>query len=136
MWEIISNRSNFRKLVPFIADEVIYEGDPNTVNTNLTLRWVNKKVECFLKVTNVSCDKKNIIWEYSMHCYQGVPLVPDQEIKFKIIRINEDSCFLEFKHVFKQKLKQNILDTITQDKKKILSKLNEKIIQIAKQRIK
>ena len=136
LWEIISNWSNFRKLVPFIADEVIYEGDPNTVNTNLTLRWVNKKVECFLKVTNVSCDKKNIIWEYSMHCYQGVPLVPDQEIKFKIIRINEDSCFLEFKHVFKQKLKQNILDTITQDKKKILSKLNEKIIQIAKQRIK
>ena len=79
---------------------------------------------------------RKILWEYSMHCYQGVPLVPDQEIKFKIIRINEDSCFLEFKHVFKQKLKQNILDTITQDKKKILSKLNEKIIQIAKQRIK
>ena len=53
LWEIISNWSNFRKLVPFIADEVIYEGDPNTVNTNLTLRWVNKKVECFLKVRKI-----------------------------------------------------------------------------------
>jgi len=135
LWALISNWANFKKLVPFIADEVIYEGDPNKLGTNLTLKWVKKEVECNLKVIKVSCDKKSDIWEYYMHCYKGVPVVPDQEIRFKIVKLSESQCFLEFRHVFKQYIKQDILDTIGADKKRILATLNEKLEKIAKNSI-
>jgi len=127
LWAIISNWTNFKKIVPFIADEVIYEGDPSTVDTKLTLKWIKKKVECHLKVVKVNCDKKKETWEYHMNCYKGVPAVPNQDIKFKIIRINDSTCFLEFKHAFKQHIKQDILDTIAKDKKKILLSLKDNL---------
>jgi len=132
LWAIVANCTNFKKVVPFIADEVVYEGDPNNVNTKLILKWIKKKVECYLKVTKVNCDKKSDIWEYHMNCYKGVPVVPNQEIKFKIVKINEDSCFLEFKHMFRQYIKQDILDTIAKDKKKDIINVEGKADEINK----
>jgi hypothetical protein len=127
LWEIVSNWNILKKLVPFIADLVIYEGSPKVKGTNLRLKWLKKNIECFLKVERVSNEIDNDVWEYSLLCYKGVPAVPEQEIIFKILRIDKNFSFLEFKHVFKQSIKNEILESISQDKKKILQTLKEKI---------
>jgi len=124
-WSIISDWSNFKKLVPFIADEVVYDGNSHTVGSKLTLKWVKKNVECFLKVSQVNCDKKSDVWKYAMTCIKPTPEVPNQEIHFKIIKTSESSCFLEFKHIFKQRVNKEIIDIIAKDKKKILLSLKE-----------
>ncbi len=135
LWEIVSNWNIFKKLVPFIADLVIYDGNPQVKGTNLRLKWLKKNIECFLKVERVSIEKDSDIWEYSLLCYKGVPAVPEQEIIFKIVRIDKYFSFLEFKHVFKQSIKSEILESISQDKKKILQTLKEKIDKL-KQNVK
>ena len=84
LWAIISNWNILQKIVPFIADEVVYDGVPDEVDSNLTLKWVKKNVEVYLKVNEVDCDRKSDIWVYSLICVKGIPVVKDQKIRFKI----------------------------------------------------
>lgn len=130
VWEIVSNWNIFKKLVPFIADDIKYEGDPQIQGTEVRLIWVTKKIECFLKVERVSIDKDSKIWEYSLLCYKGVPAVPEQEIIFKIVRIDKNYTFLEFKHIFKHSIRKEVLEITAQNKKKILQTLKEKISKL------
>jgi len=54
-------------------------------------------------------------------------VVPKQDIELKLIEINENSCFLEFKHIFKQYIKEPVVQIISKDKKKILLTLKNVI---------
>ena len=67
-----------------------------------------------------------------MTCFKGMPPVPEQEIRFKIVRIDKHFSFLEFKHIFKQGVNKDIMESITQDKRKILITLKEKLGMLVK----
>jgi len=116
-----------RKLVPIIADNVVYLGDPLKKDSKLLLKWISKKIECYLKVEEVRNEDLKEDWVYSMQCYDGIPKPPIQNLIFTLNSVNEDIVFLEFKHVFHEPIKYDIMKNISQDKKKILQELRIKL---------
>jgi hypothetical protein len=123
IWNIITNWKKFQKIVPILADEISYEGDPLQINTHLILKWINKKMTCSLKVLEVN--KKNLIdeWDYVLECFDGTPKVPLQELHFKLIDLTNKSTFVQFQHIFKETLKYDLIESVGKDKKHILSSL-------------
>jgi hypothetical protein len=127
LWSIITNWVEFRKLVPVIADRVVYLGDPLKKDSKLLLKWTNKNIECYLKVEEVRNEGLNEDWVYSMQCYDGIPKPPIQNLIFTLNSVCEEIVFLEFKHVFHEPIKYDIMKNISQDKKKILQELRNKL---------
>jgi hypothetical protein len=123
VWEIVTNWRIFQKIVPIIADEVIYEGEPLEVGTKLTLIWNGKNVNCVMQVKRVKIRER--FWEYCLEIIDGRPKLPNQEIKFILTEFSEDYTFVVFKHEYKQHLKGEIIDSISKDKKKILTQLKK-----------
>ena len=127
LWRVVSNWVEFRKLVPFIADEVIYSGDPLVKGTNIVLKWFKKNAECIMNVIEANMDDQKNFGTYSIMCVGGNPKPPLQHVFFIFTKINEETVFLEFKHSFLEPVKYEVLNSISQDKKKILSELRKKI---------
>ena len=127
VWKIVTNWTEFRGLVPIIADEVVYTGDPLNLETKLELKWIKKEANCILKVTEVSNETSSLNWSYNMLCYDGLPKPPLQNIGFSLFSIGGHSVFLEFKHTFLEPIKYEIMRCISQDKQNILLELRKKL---------
>ena len=127
IWGVVTNWFEFKNLVPFIAEKVVYIGDPLMKDSKLLLKWPSKNVECHLKVIGMKCDENEAIWEYFLECYDGVPKPPAQHLSFTLSKLTEDSVFLEFKHTFLDPIEYDILQNISQDKQKILLQLRKAI---------
>jgi len=127
LWGIVTNWVEFRALVPLISDDVIYDGDPLVKDTKLTLKWLKKGAECHLRVKIVSCNDNDDIWTYMMECYDGSPKPPPQNIVFIISKMSEEDVFLEFKHEFLETINQGIMQSMSQDKQKILLELRKQL---------
>jgi hypothetical protein len=119
-FDVISNWTVLREVAPTIADNVEYEGVPTELNTKLKISFVAKKMICYLKVIKCDNDELSNEWLYHLECYDGKPKVPLQEIHFSVVKIKDDSCYLSFRHVFKQPVKIEIIDTISTEKRNIL----------------
>ena len=127
IWGIITNWFEFKNLVPFIAEKVLYIGDPLIKGSKLVLKWPSKNVECHLKVISMKYDENEPIWEYLLECYDGIPKPPIQHLSFNLSKIKEDSIFLEFTHTFLSPIDYDILQNISQDKQKILLQLRKSL---------
>lgn len=125
IFDIVSNWTVLQPIAPSIADQVEYEGDPLVIGTKFKISFLAKKMVCFLKViqneTNENCNE----WKYYLECYDGKPKVPLQEIHFNIIKISETCCYLSFKHIFKSPIKVEIIESLSEGKRDILSKIKE-----------
>lgn len=126
VWNIITNWSKLQKIVPTLADEVLYDGDPLSVNTKCKLQWNTKNMEFNIKVKKVLKENPTDDWEYVLECYDGRPKVPLQELHFKLIHLPElKYTYLQFQHVFKEPLKYEMIESIIKDKKNILSSVRK-----------
>ena len=74
----------FKKHVRLIAD----------IDAKVALKWHEKMVTCYLKVVLIECDKSNNDWIYRLECYDGIPKIPNQILKFTVMKGSEDKCFL------------------------------------------
>jgi hypothetical protein len=75
----------------------------------------------------VNDEDENSEWIYSMECYGGQPKPPLQTLSFTLYKVNNDSCFLEFKHTFHEPILYDVMQNISQDKQKILLELRKKL---------
>ena len=123
VWDIISDFNVFIKHVPLVADTAEYIGEPKVIGTKVVLKWLEKKVTCYLKVVLIECDKSNNEWIYRLECYDGIPKIPNQILTFTVMKVNEEKCFLKFKHKFNSKLNYGYIELLSKEKKKILNKL-------------
>ena len=127
IWNIISNWVEFKNLVPFISEKVIYLGNPLKIDTKLLLKWTSKNIDCHLKVIKIDNDEQKNEWTYVMECFDGIPKPPLQNLSFTLFQISEDSILLEFKHLFLEPIGYEILQNISLEKQKILLELRKKI---------
>jgi hypothetical protein len=126
VWDVVTNWELFHKYVPLVSESVVYDGPPTEVGTILRTINSTKKSENFLRVVKVSSNNENQM-EFKLECFRGVPKCPNQELQFLLIKIDEESCFLSFKHVFKQYIKYELLSVISKDKKSILVDLKKNL---------
>jgi hypothetical protein len=125
VFKILSDWREFQKLVPKICDEVGYVGKPSEIGSNLTLNWTNKKkAKCELKVTKCAFDEEKNQYEYSLIMIQAEPKVPDQEVHFKVLEIDKLS-YLEFLHLYTQRLPLEVEEKISKYKIQILKSLKK-----------
>jgi hypothetical protein len=122
IWDVITNWCVLKTVSPIIADEIQSHGDQLQVGSELKLIFYNKKnVQCHLKVLKVNCDLHSQDWEYCLECNCSKPNVPFQEIKFSIVFLKPNKSFLIFQHFFKEQLELKFINSISNEKKKILS---------------
>jgi len=121
--KIIGDWKKFSKVAPLIADRVEYLGDPLTVGTELQIYFNKQNLKCFLKIKHIEESQNSL--KFYLECYDGKPKVPLQDIHFDIEKINEEICIITFKHIFKQDLKYEFVNSISKDKRIILKLLKQ-----------
>jgi len=123
VWNLITNWKKLSEVAPLIADDVELKGDPKNIDSVIKLFFIDKKMMCLLKVKEIDATGCN--WTYHLECFDGFPKVPLQEIQFNLIKIDEDSCFLSFNHIFKEAINPKLIMSIEPDKRKILAKIKK-----------
>lgn len=123
IWRLITNWKEFVQIVPAVADEVELEGDPQQINSVVRLKFTTRDVECKLKVISINNNPQDEKWEYNLECVDGKPRVPKQILSFNLMDISDNMTFISFKHEFKQMVKYELMQSISNEKKKILSGL-------------
>jgi hypothetical protein len=121
LWELVTNWVEFRKVAPEIGQEIKIEGDQKILKTKFQLVFHDKNITCDLSVIKCNHDNDSIEWSYGVECSKNSAQIPPQEIYFNIVNINDNSCYLLFKHIFKGKVKSNFLKSLSNEKQKILS---------------
>jgi len=127
IWSIVSDFAKFAKLVPLVADKAEYDGDPLKGGTKLTLKWKSKNLVCYLKVISVEVNESQGTWVYTLQCYDGIPKVPEQTLILFVRKVNDNSCYLSFTHLFKYDYKNDFTENLSKQKKCILNKLRDSL---------
>lgn len=127
VWKIITNWKILNKIVPFIADEIEYNGNPLDVGTKMKMSSQSKNVEMIMQVTKVQNKKDNLEYEYELQLKESQPKMSKYDLKFTLIEINSEYTFVIFQHIYKEYLKSEILDSLGKDKKKILKELKKQM---------
>ncbi len=125
IWDLISDFRELIKKIPLVADSALYEGDPLSIGSKLTLKWEEKKVTCYLKVKDIEKDDVKNEWKYILECYEGTPKIPQQILEFKMKKIDENSCFLTFIHSFNTDIQSDFIKSISKQKKEILRQISK-----------
>ena len=122
IWDIITNWCVLRTISPLVADEVEYVGDQLIEGSHLKLIYnTNRNFVCDFKIVTVRNDVySSEDWEYFMELCTSYPKIPFQQIKFSIVFLESNKCFLTFTHEYKEKLNVNMLSKISADKKIVL----------------
>lgn len=121
IWDVITNWDLLRTVSPIMADEVQFKGDQLEEGSEMKLIFnIKKNFVCDVRVVKINCDIYSQDWEYFLECYYSQPKVPFQEIRFSVVFLKPDKSFLIFQHIFKQTLDLKIINSISDDKKRIL----------------
>jgi hypothetical protein len=124
IWDVITNWCVLRTVSPDVADEIQYKGNQLNVGSQIKLIFnIKRKFVCDLRVVKVNCDMYSQDWEYVLECYDSCPKVPFQEIKFSLVFLKLNKCFLIFQHVFKESLDHKVIHSISAQKKTILKNI-------------
>jgi len=132
-FKIVSDWGILKNVAPSIADRVKYKGDSSQVGSKFKIysQKPNGKNMVFkLKVINVETNENLVEWKYQLYCYEGKPRVPQQEIIFSVVKIKENSCFIGFKHIFKQPVKIKVIEGMSAEKRNILKLLKSHLESI------
>jgi len=109
----------FQKIVPEICDKVEYQGNKIRKGSNLKFHWTKRVKMCVdILVKDVIQHESKTIFKYE--CSDANNMVPKQDIEWEIIKISEDSCLIIFSHIFKDIIKQQSINQISEEKRKIL----------------
>jgi hypothetical protein len=123
VWEVVSNWRKFQKIVPSLSDDVAFleeESESNNeVGRLIELKWPTKKMKCNLKIIESDTSQQDC-WKFCLECYEGIPIIPLQDIEFQLIELKGGKTFISFFHIFKEPLKLELINTISKDKKIML----------------
>jgi hypothetical protein len=123
LWKILTDWELFRTHVPCIAESVEYQGDKLSKGSIIILKWESKKIECKLRIVKVEKEDEENDWVFVLDCFEGSPKLPQQELRFTVSKISENTSFVHFKHEFRQPLKYEYFEPLTKHKKNILKSL-------------
>jgi hypothetical protein len=126
VWDVVSDWKIFQNYVPLIAEQVDYEGgDPKTIGTRINIGNLSKNSKFSLKVLKCSTTEEKK--EYFLELFQAEPMSPKQELHFTMVFVNDNITYLSFKHVFKEPIKFEFINSITREKKLILKQLKKRL---------
>ena len=121
VWQVVTNFNIFKKYVPQIGDVINYDGKSLEKGTKIHIYFNSGEKEHHLKVSKcIEGQNKKL---YSLNFYAGKPKSPKQELRFCLIKIDNNSCFLYFEHKFFKFLKARLIHSISKEKKEILNTL-------------
>lgn len=125
LWQVITDWKLFQKHVPFIAEDIQLEGNPNEIGANIHIKHLAKNSRYSLKVLKVDNDIEKK--DYDLELFNAQPVCPKQFLKFSLLAINKNHTLLSFKHEFKEMIKYNLINSIAEEKKNILIELKKKL---------
>ena len=122
IWKVVTNWKILHKIVPFLADEIEYSGDPHNEGTKMKMSSQSKNAEIIMEVIKVNTTNP-VEWEYELELTESQPKMPKYNIKFNLVEVNSEYTFVIFQHIYKEYIKNETLETLGRDKKKILNEL-------------
>jgi hypothetical protein len=124
VWNIISNFGEFAKISEFVAEDVKCDRDHLEPGTIITLEWKKRrKLQIHVKVLKIMIEQNKC--KYHVETLKN-PNNPQQDIIFKVFEIKQiNSCFIRFKHKFKDAIKFEFLDLVGEKKKSMLYSLKK-----------
>jgi hypothetical protein len=126
VWKIITNWKILNKIVPFLAEEIEYNGNPLEVGTKVKMTSQSKNVEMIMQVTKVN--NSNLTeWEYELQLKESQPKMSKYVMKFMLIEVNSEYTFVIFQHMYKEYIKTEILESLGKDKRRILNELKKQM---------
>lgn len=119
---VITDWGKFAEFVPRIAEEVVITDKLGDISRRVT-HVKFKNFEYKLRV--IKYFKTPIRMEFHLLPYDSVPKIPNQELQFTVIKLNEEKTFVQFKHVFKENLRRTTVNKIQDEKRLILTELKQ-----------
>jgi len=123
IWNILTDWTVLKNIAPQIADDVQYYGDRFEIGSKIKIVSNSKNLACNLKVLKANHEEGNENWEYHLDVYDGIPSLPLQEIHFSLVNLSENLTMVIFKHVFKVPMVNDVIDSLSLEKKSILAQL-------------
>lgn len=124
IWSYITNWNKLKEVVPFIAENVEYNGDSLKTETIMKLTQPDDSFTIY-KVDEVEINNDQDTYLYIMECIDANPTVPPQKIEFNLQRTSQATCFVKFIHHFSQNVETETLIALGNEKKKILGLLRD-----------
>jgi hypothetical protein len=119
LWKCITDWRVFAKLVPGLANEVVYRGDPRSVGSLMFIK--TDSLQCNLRVI------KSEKLEFVLESFASQPVSPLQELIFNFYEIDENKTYLCFKHKFKEAIEFKYFKNLVENKKQILLNLKKQV---------
>jgi hypothetical protein len=126
VWKIITNWKILNKIVPFLAEEIEYNGNPLEIGTQVRMTSQSKNADVILEVTKVN-NSITTEWEYELQLKESQPKMSKYYVKFTLIEVNSEFTFVIFQHLYKEYIKSEILESQGKDKKRILNELKKQM---------
>jgi hypothetical protein len=123
VWATCTDWTIFSKLVPELADEVVYRGSPDSVDTVLDIK--TDTLQCKLKV--IKCERGDAFSEFVLESISSYPFSPMQDLIFNFHAVDGEKTYLAFKHKFKEAINYKYLNALVDNKKKMLVKLKNEL---------
>jgi hypothetical protein len=124
IFKIVSNWEILKKCVPEICDVLIYEGEPTKVGSVLIMKLGKQSTK--LAVSKIEIEESEYIIEFKGLEHED-RYYPKQDIVFKVLKIGDES-YLEFKHIYFERLCDKKLKAASKEKQKILLRLKDYLI--------
>jgi hypothetical protein len=119
LWENVTDWRLFAKLVPNLAEEVVYRGNPQDVGTLINIK--TETLMCSLRV--LKCEMQ----EYALEIFESKPESPSQELIFNFFPIDTKRTYLSFKHQFRESIEFKYLNNLIDNKKQMLVSLKKNL---------
>lgn len=122
IFQFLTNMKNLRKLIPSICDQVEQQDAVLKIGSVFKFKWY-KKVSLLvdLCVQHININKESATLVYTSD-KQGED-IPFQEVKWKVVQMNDSKCMLSIEHCFKEDINTKYLKILSKSKKKILINL-------------
>ena len=118
IWKIITDWNLFQKYVPIIAESVAYEGEKLNGGSKIYLHWKSKNVSCTLKIIGYVVNNLDHVFELEL--FEGEPKLPLQKLTLCLKKLDENFCFLFFRHLFLEPIEFHDIENLSKTKRNIL----------------
>ena len=125
LWNLIINWEELIKVAPQIGDEVVYTGNGKLIGDIFIVKSKKKNFNYTLQVKKVGFIEKSDHYKYVLSCINSSHKIPSQEIRFVVKKLSDNSSFLIFKHIFMEKVKEEMINALSSEKLTILKSIKQ-----------
>ncbi len=127
IWKIVTDWDLFKEYSFYLAESIRYEGRKHKVGSKIILNWSSENREIQMLIKSIKNEENNFSWELILELTDSCPKIPSYEIHINVVKISENSSIVHYKHIFKQHIEREFLESLKKEKEKILITLKKNL---------